>query len=158
MRRHRLAVLLAPHAGALGLPTETAAQVVQESLHQQRLALPLIALALELLPALERSGLRALLLKGPALAVQTTGQGSGRDGCDLDLLVPPGDAPAGLAPASAPNTEYINRVNSNSEASNDLSRIWPSKIWPLATSCMCMALRTREPISQPIAVSFKKLS
>ena len=97
VRRHRLAVLLAPHAGALGLPPETAAQVVQESLRQQRMALPLIALALELLPALERSGLRALLLKGPALAVQTTGQGWGRGGGDLDLLVAPGDAPAAVA-------------------------------------------------------------
>ena len=97
VRRHRLAIVLAPHAAALGLPPPMAAQLAQQGRHQQRLALPLIALALELLPALERSGLRALLLKGPALAVQTTGQAWGRGGGDLDLLVAPGDVPAAVA-------------------------------------------------------------
>jgi len=73
-RRHRLTIALAPHAEALGWPAETAAALRQEARQQQRAALRLIATALEVIPALQAAGLRVLLLKGPALAMQTTGQ------------------------------------------------------------------------------------
>ena len=85
MRRHRLAIPLARHAEALSLPASLAGQLVWEARHQQRASLALIALALEALPALEQKGLRALVLKGPALAMQTTGLARGRGGGDLDL-------------------------------------------------------------------------
>ena len=85
VRRHRLAIPLARHAEALSLPASLAGQLVWEARHQQRASLALIALALEALPALEQKGLRALVLKGPALAMQTTGLARGRGGGDLDL-------------------------------------------------------------------------
>jgi hypothetical protein len=49
------------------------------------------------LEALHSAGLRALVLKGPALAVQTTGQPWSRGGGDLDVLVAPEDLPAAVA-------------------------------------------------------------
>ena len=97
VRRHRLAIPLARHAEALSLPASLAGQLVWEARHQQRASLALIALALEALPALEQKGLRALVLKGPALAMQTTGLARGRGGGDLDLLVAPEDLPAAVA-------------------------------------------------------------
>ena len=97
VRRHRLAIVLAPHTDALGWPEETAALVRQEARRQQLAALPLMATALEAQAALQAAGLRALLLKGPALALQTTGQAWSRGGGDVDLLVAPTDLPAAVA-------------------------------------------------------------
>ena len=97
VRRHRLAIVLAPHAEALGWPEETVALVRQEARRQQLAALPLMATALEARAALQAAGLRALLLKGPALALQTTGQAWSRGGGDVDLLVAPTDLPAAVA-------------------------------------------------------------
>ncbi|MEB3258932.1 MAG: nucleotidyltransferase family protein [Cyanobacteriota bacterium] len=97
VRRHRLAIPLARHADVLSLPASLADPLVREARHQQRASLALIALALEAQAALEQAGLRALLLKGPALAVQTTGVARGRGGGDLDLLVAPEDLPAVVA-------------------------------------------------------------
>ena len=96
-RRHRLTIALAPHADALGWPAETAAALREEARHQQRAALPLIATALEVIPALQAAGLRVLLLKGPALAMQTTGQPWNRGGGDLDLLIAPDTLPQAMA-------------------------------------------------------------
>ena len=97
VRRHRLAIALAPHALALGWPAETAAALHQEARRQQLAALRLIALAVEVVPALEEAGLRVLVLKGPALALQTTGQPWSRGGGDIDVLVAPGDLPQAVA-------------------------------------------------------------
>lgn len=97
VRRHRLAIPLARHAEALSLPASLAGQLVWEARHQQRASMALIALALEALAALEQKGLRALVVKGPALAMQTTGLARGRGGGDLDLLVAPEELPAAVA-------------------------------------------------------------
>lgn len=97
VRRHRLAIALAPHAEGFGWPAETAALLRREARLQQLAALPLIATALEVWAALEAAGLRALLLKGPALAQQTTGQAWSRGEGDVDLLVAPADLPAAVA-------------------------------------------------------------
>ena len=97
VRRHRLAIPLARNADALCLPAKLGGLLVREARHQQRASLALIALALEARTALEQEGLRALVLKGPALAMQTTGVARGRGGGDLDLLVAPEDLPAAVA-------------------------------------------------------------
>jgi hypothetical protein len=97
VRRHRLAIPLARSADALCLPAKLGGLLVREARHQQRASLALIALALEARTALEQEGLRALVLKGPALAMQTTGVARGRGGGDLDLLVAPEDLPAAVA-------------------------------------------------------------
>jgi hypothetical protein len=97
VRRHRLAIALAPHADALGWPAEMATALRQEAHRQQRASLPLIATALEVMAALQAAGLPVLLLKGPALAAQTTGQAWNRGGGDLDLLVAPDALPRAMA-------------------------------------------------------------
>jgi hypothetical protein len=97
VRRHRLAIALAPHAVTLGWSPEVANALRQEARRQQRAALRLVATALEVVPALQTAGLRVLLLKGPALATQTTGQPWNRGGGDLDLLIPPQALPEAVA-------------------------------------------------------------
>ena len=96
VRRHGLAIVLAPHAEALGWPLETAAALRQEARQRQLAALRLIATAQEVIPALQAAGLRVLLLKGPALALQTTGQPWNRGGGDLDLLIAPDTLPQAM--------------------------------------------------------------
>lgn len=95
--RHRLAIALAPHAVALGWPPEVAHALRQDARRQQRAALRLIATALEVVPALQTAAIPVLLLKGPALATQTTGQPWNRGGGDLDLLISPRDLPEAVA-------------------------------------------------------------
>lgn len=95
--RHRLAVCLGPHCQSLGLPPVLAAELQQRRRREHLTALPLVATALEVLQALEQAGLRVLLFKGLALALQTTGQATGRGLGDIDLLVAPRD----LVPAVA---------------------------------------------------------
>jgi len=97
IRRHRLALILLASAPSLGWPADTLAALRQEARQQQRSALPLIADTLEVVAALERSGLRTLLLKGPALALQTSGQPWSRGGGDIDVLVAPADLPRAVA-------------------------------------------------------------
>lgn len=89
--RHRLAVVLAPHAERLGFPPDTTAVVRREARHAQMAAMTLIALAREAMEVLAAAGVPVLVIKGPALAVQTTGQDTLRGSGDLDLFVAPGD-------------------------------------------------------------------
>ncbi|MEB3184186.1 MAG: nucleotidyltransferase family protein [Cyanobacteriota bacterium] len=96
-KRHRLAALIAAHAEGAGLPTPLLAQLGEEARREQLQALPLIALALEILPILQAAGVRVLVVKGPALAMQTIGRPLGRGGGDLDLLLAPQDLPAAVA-------------------------------------------------------------
>ncbi|MFM7642051.1 MAG: nucleotidyltransferase family protein [Cyanobium sp.] len=97
VRRHRLALALIASPEALPWPPETLAALRQEAHQQQRAALPLIVDTLKVVAALEEAGLRALLLKGPALALQTTGQPWRRGGGDIDVLVAPADLPEAVA-------------------------------------------------------------
>ena len=97
VRRHRLALVLAPSAALLPWPPETVIALRQEARRQQRDALALIVDTLEVFTALEHAGLKALLLKGPALAMQTTAQPWSRGGGDIDVLVAPADLPRAVA-------------------------------------------------------------
>lgn len=91
VERHRLAVVLAPYAERLGLPPDTTAILARQARQTQMAAMPLIALAREAMAALASAGVPVLLFKGPALAVQTTGQDTNRGSGDLDLFVASGD-------------------------------------------------------------------
>jgi hypothetical protein len=97
VRRQRLALVLAPAAHTLPWPPAAVEALRQEARSQQRAALALIAATLEVSAALEAAGLRALLLKGPLLALQTTGQPWSRGGGDIDVLVAPEDLPRTVA-------------------------------------------------------------
>ncbi len=88
VRRQRAAELLQPWAAALGLSEDLSAAlddmrtagrraVMVRSLEQARLG-----------AALDDAGIRWLAIKGSALAVQTTGDPTGRGAGDIDVLVP----------------------------------------------------------------------
>lgn len=94
VRRHRVAELLEPHAGALGLSPETA-QAVGALRSAGRRVLMVQLLEIERLRTLlGDAGISFLLIKGPALAVQTAGDPAARGGGDVDLLVAPADVVA----------------------------------------------------------------
>lgn len=97
VRRHRLALVLISSPEVHSWSSDTLAALREEARQQQRAALALIADTLEVVAALQSSGLRALLLKGPALALQTTGQPWSRGSGDIDVLVAPADLPRALA-------------------------------------------------------------
>jgi hypothetical protein len=87
--RQRLEIVLAPWQDRLGWPVPLTRELVQRARQQRLGALPLVAGAIEVLDALAAVGVRALLLKGPALALQTTGDATARGRGDLDVLVDP---------------------------------------------------------------------
>jgi hypothetical protein len=97
VERHRLEIPLATQLAHLHLPRRVE-EAIQERARLQRLAaLPLTAAAMEVLGLLERRGVRALVFKGPALALQTCGDITARGGGDLDLLVDPAALAVALA-------------------------------------------------------------
>lgn len=96
IRRHRLEIVLAPYSKTLGLDPAVAHWLQHESHREQLEALALISAALATIRALQSAGLRVLLFKGPALALQTTGKATSRGRGDLDLLVAPADLPAAV--------------------------------------------------------------
>jgi hypothetical protein len=89
VERHRLEIPLATQLAHLRL-SRRVEEAIQERARLQRLAaLPLTAAAMEVLGLLEKRGVRALVFKGPALALQTCHDITARGGGDLDLLVDP---------------------------------------------------------------------
>jgi hypothetical protein len=99
--RHRLELCLSPHAAALGLPAVEVGELQRRAVLQRLGGLALAGLARELIPRLEAAGVRALVFKGPVLAVQTCGDAGGRGGGDLDLLVAPDSLADSLAVLAA---------------------------------------------------------
>jgi hypothetical protein len=89
IQRHRLEICLDSHRQTLALPEQLAEPLHQRALSQRLEAMPIVAAAVETIGLLAERGIRALLFKGPALAVQTTGDLTSRGGGDLDLLVDP---------------------------------------------------------------------
>jgi hypothetical protein len=87
--RQRLEIVLAPWQDRLGWPPALTHELLQRARQQRLAALPLVAGAIEVLEALATARVRALLLKGPALALQTTGDATARGRGDLDVLVDP---------------------------------------------------------------------
>jgi hypothetical protein len=94
--RHRVTDLLHAHAEDLGLGTAFGEATVAwlAGAHAEvarRVAVQLLE-ARRAIEALGEHGVRALLLKGPALSVQTTGSSTARGFGDIDLFVAPGSA------------------------------------------------------------------
>ena len=89
IKRQRLEIVLAPWHNRLGWPPSLTQELVQRVRQQRLAALLLVAGAFEVLEALAAVRVRALLLKGPALALQTTGDATARGRGDLDVLVDP---------------------------------------------------------------------
>jgi len=91
IRRHRLAVVLEPHLGRWPWSEERAEAVRALAARQRLAAMAQLRTALEALRALAAHDVRALLIKGPALAMQTTANYTDRGGGDVDLFVAPAD-------------------------------------------------------------------
>ena len=92
--RHRVEILLAGHAKELDLPEPVAAELGVLRDADRRTAMARILTVTRLGDLL--TGIDHLVLKGPALAVQTTGDPTARGGGDVDLLVAPADVEPAL--------------------------------------------------------------
>jgi hypothetical protein len=93
--RHQVATLVA-RSGWLteaGAPEAALSAIGTRARSWALESLQLLALQRDVLAALAAAGLDALVLKGPALAVDAYGDPSARTPGDLDLLVDPGDLP-----------------------------------------------------------------
>jgi hypothetical protein len=91
IRRHRLAVVLEPHLDHWPWSEEKAEAIRALAARQRLAAMAQLRTALEALRALADHDVRALLIKGPALAMQTTANYTDRGGGDVDLFVSPDD-------------------------------------------------------------------
>ena len=88
--RHRLEIILEPHLPELGWPDVVVRNLGQAAKQQRLRSLALLAAGIACSDRLRAEGIRCLLFKGPALALQTTGDICARGSGDVDLLVDPG--------------------------------------------------------------------
>jgi Uncharacterised nucleotidyltransferase len=87
--RHRLVELLGEHADALGLPAPIPERLSAQRRAAQRSIMVQILEIGRIATMFSAAGIRWLSLKGPALAVQTTGAVDGRGCGDIDVFVAP---------------------------------------------------------------------
>lgn len=87
--RHRVEQVLAPSSRALGLAPEIVEALQLGQRRAQFEAMALVADTVAIVDALTSAGVRHLVLKGAALAVQTTGSAVSRGPGDVDVLVAP---------------------------------------------------------------------
>ncbi len=87
--RHRVAEVLLPAARSLGLSAPVVEAIEQLVAVGRRAATVQVLETARLSSLLTGAGVAHLCLKGPALAVQTSGSALGRGGGDVDLLVAP---------------------------------------------------------------------
>jgi len=89
---HRLAIAVADQLPG-STPETTATRLILERRKRAVMTMMQVVAALRRLSAaLEAAEVRHLVIKGPALAVQTTGHWQGRPATDIDLLIAPRDA------------------------------------------------------------------
>ena len=95
--KHRLGICLAPHLEALNVPAEAVRVIRSQARRSRMAAMPVAAGSIEVSAALSDAGIRVLIIKGCALAVQTTGDFAARGAGDIDALVHPDDVQAAAA-------------------------------------------------------------
>lgn len=92
--RQRVVELVHAHAGDLGIPVPVRDAIARlRKASRELVPLQLLELA-RVRDLLERAGIRYLTVKGPALAVLTTGDVGARGYGDVDVLVDPGSVAA----------------------------------------------------------------
>lgn len=89
VRRHRVAEIIGAHAEALGVPSSVAAQVADLRAAGRRALMVQILETERVHKLFVEAGLGCLVIKGPALAVQSAGDPTARGAGDVDLLVSP---------------------------------------------------------------------
>lgn len=89
VRRHRVAELLGSQAAGLDLPDEIRQPIADLRAVSRRALMVQVLETGRLTGLLAGAGIASLAIKGPALAVQTTGDPAARGSGDIDLLVDP---------------------------------------------------------------------
>lgn len=92
VRRHRVTALLAGQGLAIGLPPDVVQALGDAREHARLGSLQQLRRLAEVARVLEGAGVPVLFVKGPCLAVQTTGDFTARDSGDVDILVDPAAA------------------------------------------------------------------
>ena len=91
VRRHRVEPLLLACADVVRLPSQIRAELANDVRQERLEALLAASNLLAVLATLGTAGIRAMAVKGVALAVQTTGDLAARGAGDSDLWVHPAD-------------------------------------------------------------------
>jgi len=94
--RHRLAISLTNALPRLDAPDTLFTTVNQRAKTEQLLTMPLLAAVREVIEAMQQAGIRCLIFKGIALAMQTTGNPLARGTGDIDVLIAPETLSDGL--------------------------------------------------------------
>lgn len=90
--RHELAFAACASIEGSGIPTAGIPDVLRAAAHRQAIrSMAVSASATRAAALLDEAGVRSLAIKGPALAVQTTGSWLGRGSADIDVLISPAD-------------------------------------------------------------------
>ena len=91
--RHRVASVITPVVGHLGLKQSGQERLITQRSHDILDSMRLQSLAATVCDQLAQAGIRAIVYKGVALAAQTTKDPSARGFGDLDVLIDPLDVP-----------------------------------------------------------------
>jgi hypothetical protein len=94
--RHRVAQVLASHSATLGLAPFIAEGLGEVHRRSRLDAMSAVSDTIFISGTLQAAGIQHLVLKGVALAQQTTGSPVGRGAGDVDVLVSPRDVPAAV--------------------------------------------------------------
>lgn len=89
IRRHRVAELLGSQAVGLELPVELLGPIADLRAVGRRALMVQVLETGRLQQVFDEAGIDSMVIKGPALAVQTTGDPAARGAGDIDLLVDP---------------------------------------------------------------------
>lgn len=96
VQRHRVTALLAAQGASIGLPPDVVKALVDARQRAQLGSLGHLRRLVEVGRVLEEAGVPVLFVKGPCLAMQTTGDFTSRDPGDVDILVDPASAAEAL--------------------------------------------------------------
>ncbi len=115
---HQVSPLLDEHAAALYMPSALADEMHQLARAETLKAMTLAQETVRAWSTLTQAGIPALVMKGVALSMQTTGRPTSRGDGDIDLLVAPEDVPQAL--------EVLTDAGWNRRMPRELSEDW----WP----------------------------
>lgn len=115
VRRQRVEIFLSAHLSELGLPHDVSDQIRDWAAQLKMRAMSCAVATREAWAALDSAGIDALVIKGIALSLQTTGSITGRGPGDIDLWVRPSEVGSAVraleaigyrVSASSPTSEF----------------------------------------------------
>lgn len=105
--RHRLQLTLAPVLGSIDLPSEDSEVIARGAYNQRLAALDLARNTSEVCELLRADAINVIVLKGVALALQTTGDIGRRGSGDVDIWIDPSDLARAISSLSRAGIEAI---------------------------------------------------